>query len=225
MEVALLQHVPEEPGGIIEEFADARKIPLRRVKLFETGELPPLGSSSHLVILGGPMSVHDEGEYPYLRQEKALIRERIAHGLPVLGICLGAQLIASAGGAPVTPSEPELGWSHVLQTGENTFPGLPSRFRVFQMHGETFALPDGASLLCRGERVFNQAFVWESALGLQFHLEMTRDMADNWTREYSAYTRARIMGDTRRYLPGSHRLCRIIISKFLSPQGDHFSWL
>jgi GMP synthase-like glutamine amidotransferase len=224
MEVALLQHVPNEPGGIIEDIVGAKGIPLRRIELYETNELPPLGAS-HLVILGGPMSVNDEVEYPYLRQEKALIRDRITHGRPVLGICLGAQLIASAGGAPVIPCEPELGWSHVIQMGEKPFPGLSHRFRVFQMHGETFDLPDGASLLCRGDRVHHQALVWGSALGLQFHLELTADMADDWTRECSTYNRARIKGETRRYLPGSHRLCRIIISKFLSPAGDHFSWI
>jgi GMP synthase-like glutamine amidotransferase len=224
MEVALLQHVAEEPGGIIEEIVSSRGIPLRRVELYETNELPPL-DSSHLVILGGPMSVHDEGEYPYLQQEKELIRDRVTYGSPVLGICLGAQLIASAGGAPVTPCEPELGWSHVHQTGDTAFPGLPGRFRVFQMHGETFGLPGEASLLCRGERVPHQAFIWGSALGLQFHLELTGDMADDWTRECSTYTRAKIMGETRRYLPASHRLCRTIISKFLSQGGDRFSWI
>jgi GMP synthase-like glutamine amidotransferase len=224
MEVALLQHVAEEPGGIIEEIVSSRGIPLRRVKLYETNELPPL-ESSHLVILGGPMSVLDEGEYPYLQQEKELIRDRVTHGSPVLGICLGAQLIASAGGAPITPCEPELGWSHVFQTGEIAFPGLPGRFRVFQMHGETFGLPAGASLLVAGARVPYQAFLWGSALGLQFHLELTGDMADEWTKECSTYLRAKIMGETRRYLPGSHRLCRTIISKFLSRTGDRFSWM
>jgi GMP synthase (glutamine-hydrolysing) len=223
MEVALLQHVQNEPGGIIEEIIGSKGVPLRRVELYETNELPPL-DSSHLLVLGGPMSVNDEDEYPYLRQEKALIRDRVKQGLPVFGICLGAQLIASAGGAAVTPCEPELGWSEV-QTGDTAFPGLPPRFRVFQMHGETFGLPDGAALIFRGERVSHQALVWGSALGVQFHLELTEDMAKEWTSGCRAGEHAVIMEETRRYLPESHRHCRIIASKFLSHQGAPFSWI
>ncbi len=223
MEVALLQHVANEPGGIIEEIISSKGVPLRRVDLFETNDLPPL-DSSHLLVLGGPMSVNDEDDYPYLRQEKALIRDRVKQGRPVFGICLGAQLIASAGGAAVTPCEPELGWSEV-QAGDTAFLGLPPRFRVFQMHGETFGLPDGASLLCRGERVPHQALVWGSALGVQFHLELTEDMAREWTAGCQADEHGFIMEETRRYLPESHRLCRIITSKFLSRPGDPFTWI
>ena len=224
MEVALLQHVANEPGGVIEEIISSGGVPLRRVALYETNELPPL-DSSHLLVLGGPMSVNDEDEYPYLRQEKALIRDRVQQGLPVFGICLGAQLIASAGGAAVTPCEPELGWSEVLQAGGTAFPGLPPGFRVFQMHGETFGLPPGATLIFRGERVAHQALVWGSALGVQFHLELTEDMASEWTAGIRAGEHSEIMDETRRELPESHRLCRIITSKFLSHPGDPFSWI
>jgi len=223
MEVALLQHIANEPGGIIEEIISSGGVPLRRVELYETNELPPL-DSSHLLVLGGPMSVNDEDEYPYLRQEKTLIRERVKRGRPVFGICLGAQLIASAGGAAVTPCEPELGWSEV-QTGDTAFPGLPPRFRVFQMHGETFCLPAGATLICRGERVTHQALVWGSALGVQFHLELTEDMASEWTAGIRAGEHSVIMDETRRYLPESHRLCMTIVSKFLSETGDPYLWV
>jgi len=223
MEVALLQHVANEPGGIIEEIISSGGVSLRRVELYETNELPPL-DSSHLLVLGGPMSVNDEDEYPYLRQEKALIRDRVTQGRPVFGICLGAQLIASAGGAAVSPCEPELGWSEV-QTADTAFPGLPHRFRVFQMHGETFDIPAGATLICRGGRVSHQALVWGSALGLQFHLELTEDMANEWTAGRRTDEHSVIMNETRRHLPESHRLCRIITSKFLSHPGDPFSWI
>ena len=223
MEVALLQHVTNEPGGIIEEIISSGGVTLRRVELYETNELPPL-DSTHLLVMGGPMSVNDEDEYPYLRQEKALIRDRVKRGRPVLGICLGAQLIASAGGATVRECEPELGWSEV-QTGDTALPGLPPRFNVFQMHGETFDLPAGAALICRGERVTHQALVWGSALGFQFHVELTEDMASDWTTGCEAGEHAILMEETRRELPESHRLCRIIVSKFLSHPGDLFSWV
>nr|WP_280897463.1 type 1 glutamine amidotransferase [Methanolinea mesophila] len=181
--------------------------------------------SSHLLVLGGPMSVNDEAEYRYLRQEKELIRERVRRGRPVLGVCLGAQLIASAGGAPVSRCEQELGWSMVGLDEGASFSGLPERFRVFQMHGETFGLPAGASLLCRGERVSHQALVWKSALGVQFHLELTGEMAADWTKGCQPGERTKILEETRRYLPESHRLCGIIAGKFFSGAGERFSWI
>ena len=155
-EVTVLQHESNESGGLFEEFARERGMGLLHVPVFETNEIPPI-SSTHLLVMGGPMSVNDEEELPWLNTEKQIIRERVMKGQPVLGICLGAQLIASSFGAAVYPCEPELGWSSVTAVNTTMFPELPGQFRVFQMHGETFDIPEGAALVYRGESVPSQA--------------------------------------------------------------------
>jgi GMP synthase-like glutamine amidotransferase len=222
-DVALLQHSPSEGGGIIEEYLVRREIPLQRIELFSTNEMPPL-SSTHLLIMGGPMSVNDEDEFPWLRQEKELIRTFIQRGAPVLGICLGAQLIAAAGGAGVYGCDEELGWSPVFRI-PTTFDLLPDRFMAFQMHGETFDLPQNAKLICRGGRVVHQALCWGSALGFQFHLELTRKIITDWIRDRPAKVQAEILGMSGEYLPLSQHLAELVIERFLSAPGGRFAWL
>jgi len=152
---------------------------LLHVPVFETNEVPPI-SSTHLLVMGGTMSVNDEEKLPWLKTEKQIIRERVMKGQPVLGICLGAQMIASSFGAAVYPCEPELGWSSVTAVNMAMFPELPGQFRVFQMHGETFDIPEEAALIYRGENVPSQALCMGSALGLQFHIELTLEMIQDW---------------------------------------------
>ncbi len=140
-----------------------------------------------LVILGGPINVGDAHDYPFLHEEKRLIRERLDADLPTLGICLGGQLIAEALGAEVTKlaGGQELGWVPLDMTaaGEHS----PLRHlagpdtRVFQWHGDTFAVPDGATRLAGTARCANQAFSWGSAtLALQCHPEVTARGLETW---------------------------------------------
>lgn len=172
----VFQHVPFEWIGLIEPWAKERGI-TPSVTRFHLGETPP-ESADFLVVMGGPMSVTEEDRYPWLVEEKAFLRRHILAGKPALGICLGAQLIASALGAQVEPNrEKEVGWFPVSLTdlGESSGYFLPETpFQAFHWHGDTFGIPSGAQWLARSEGCSHQAFSVHRAVGLQFHLEMTR---------------------------------------------------
>lgn len=215
MKVIAFQHVPNEPLGLFETILRENGTPYEYVRLYETNEVPSLGDASHLIFMGGPMSVNDEREYPYLKQEKALVRRFAATGKPVLGVCLGAQLIADACGGRVYPDTQEIGWYHVQRVGDGPLLGFPSRFPVFQLHGETFDIPPGGTLLCTGEAVRNQAFSYGSALGLQFHLEPTSEMIADWVKDLKEPQKATILKDTDQYLAVSNALCRRLGMRFL----------
>jgi GMP synthase-like glutamine amidotransferase len=215
MRVAVVQHDPSEPAGLLDELLAARSLPVETVPLYETGEIPPRTGDAALVLMGGPMSVNDVDEYPWLNAEKALVRRAVDGGRPVLGICLGAQLIASALGARVYPSTPETGWTTLAGTPGN--PLFPPSFRAFELHGETFDLPPGARLLATGDRVRHQAFAVGSALGLQFHLEATPAMIAAWTTGL-----ARTLADcqstgTVQYAGDARRLCARVLDYVLRP--------
>jgi len=145
-----------------------------------------------LIILGGPMNVYEEEPYPYLLQVDNLIKEAVRKNLPVLGICLGGQLIAKALDTPVTrnPVE-EIGWYKLRLTTEgmqsSLFAGLPEEFPVFQWHSDTFALPGGASHLAVTNDCIHQAFSYGlNIFALQFHLEVTPEIINSWLAAYSS---------------------------------------
>jgi GMP synthase-like glutamine amidotransferase len=176
-----LQHVPFEGLGSIEQWLHRAGYEISVTRFHLSEELPEVGDLDLLVVMGGPMSINDVDEYPWLAAEKRFIREVIGAGVPMLGICLGAQLIASALGAKVYPnSEKEIGWFPIQ--GANHSDGDPFRFPdeidVFHWHGETFDLPPGAVRLAQSEGCINQAFqLGANVIGLQFHLETTVDSA------------------------------------------------
>ncbi len=181
MRVHYLQHVPFEGLGSIEPWLEKAGYQISVTKFFESAILPDFKSIDLLIVMGGPMSVNDEDVYPWIVTEKRFIREAIESGIPVLGICLGAQLIVSAMGATVyMNSEKEIGWYPIQGTspiGNSAFK-FPSLSTVFHWHGETFDLPEGATLLARSEGCENQAFQLNSSvIGLQFHLETTPESA------------------------------------------------
>lgn len=177
MRAHYMQHVPFEGLGSIEPWLDAAGYEITRTQFFASTTLPDLHQIDMLLVMGGPMSVNDEDEFPWLALEKKFVRDFIETGKPVLGICLGAQLIASAMGADVYQNPvKEIGWfpvQGVSSTGRSTF-SFPPSAEVFHWHGETFDLPPGATLIARSESCENQAFqIGTSIIGLQFHLETT----------------------------------------------------
>lgn len=147
--------------------------------LWKKESLPALETFDCLIIMGGPMNIYEEQEYPWLKEEKEFIYKTILSGKKVLGVCLGAQLIADVLGAKVFKNpQKEIGWLPVTWTPEckkqKHFPPFAGDMTVFQWHGDTFPLPKDAVLLAGSEACKNQAFLYEEhVLGLQFHLEST----------------------------------------------------
>ncbi len=181
MRAHVLQHVPFEGLGSIETWLKTAGYEITKTPFFHAASLPNPDEIDFLIVLGGPMSVNDEDEYPWLLKEKRLIRRCIEEGKCVLGICLGAQLIASALGARIYGnSEKEIGWFPIkaVPSIEGAVFRFPPAMEVFHWHGETFDLPTGAIPLARSEGCENQAFqLGRSVIGLQFHLETTPESA------------------------------------------------
>jgi len=178
-----LQHVPFEGLGSMAAWLQDRGHRMTSSHLYRGEPLPALDEIDWLIVMGGPMGVADEGRYPWLAAEKRWVRAAIEAGKPVLGICLGAQLIASALGAAVGKSaHREIGWHPVTRTeqAQGTMLGevLPRSLEVFHWHGDRFEIPAGAVLAAASEACPHQAFsVGDRVVGLQFHLETTPESA------------------------------------------------
>lgn len=181
MRAHYLQHVPFEGLGSIESWLQNANYGITNTKFYESSVLPDVNEIDLLVVMGGPMSVNDENELPWLALEKKFIRDVIEKGKSVLGVCLGAQLIASAMGAQIYPNQvKEIGWFPVqaVASTDNSVFSFPAKAEVFHWHGETFSLPPGATLIAKSEGCENQAFqIGRSVIGLQFHLETTPESA------------------------------------------------
>jgi GMP synthase (glutamine-hydrolysing) len=183
--LACLRHEEPDDLGIGEAVLNAEGVPIEYVDLWRQAP-PPLTKVSGLVVLGGDMNADDVARFPFLSRERDVLAEAAAEGMPVLGICLGAQLLARALGAAVTRApRRELGFFPVRATAATEADPLATCFEdgdlVFQWHRDTFALPDRATLLLEGETVTNQAFrAGERAWGFQFHFEVTREKLEKW---------------------------------------------
>jgi GMP synthase-like glutamine amidotransferase len=182
--VTILRHVADEGPGYLADVLERNGIPFRVVAI-DRGERVPehLEQTCALVLMGGGMSANDA--LPWIEQELQLIRAAAARGLPVLGHCLGGQLIAKALGGSVGPNPvKEIGWLPVerIDNGgaRDWLMGLPARFECFHWHGETFTLPPGATPILRSHACANQGFVREKILALQCHIEMTAEMVVQW---------------------------------------------
>jgi GMP synthase-like glutamine amidotransferase len=180
MKVHVLQHATFEGPANIEAWARQRGFSLSKTCFFdESAKVPSINAFDFLVIMGGPMGVNDEQKFPWLKAEKKLILEALSAKKKILGICLGAQLVAQALGANVFPQKhKEIGWYPVetLNAVPPVSEAIPSPHLVFHWHGDSFDLPAGAHRFVRSPVCENQAFLWSNlVLALQFHLEVQPD--------------------------------------------------
>jgi GMP synthase (glutamine-hydrolysing) len=186
---ALAQHAAHEGPGLIAPALAAAGVELRPTRVDLGEALPAVGDVGGVVVMGGPMGVHDDAEHPWLAQERRWLLDAVDAGVPVLGVCLGAQQLAAALGAEVvTGPAPEIGTGTVTLTSDGEAdpvlgpegPALPA----VHWHGDTFGIPEGAVRLASSDRYENQAFRHGRCVyGLQFHVEVDRVLAARWAPE------------------------------------------
>jgi GMP synthase-like glutamine amidotransferase len=181
MRLHYLQHVPFEDAAGIAVWAEARGHQVTRTRLYAGDALPRPGAFDRLVIMGGPMNIYEYDAYPWLLSEKQFINEIVHRGTPVLGVCLGAQLISDVLGGHVTRNpHKEIGWFPVTLTPEAAysefFHDFPREFLAFHWHGDTFSIPPNAMRIGKSEACANQGFVYgKGVVALQFHLDYSQD--------------------------------------------------
>ena len=183
-EILIIRHVAHEGPGYLADYLETRSIPYR-VLAIDHGENIPhsIEELSAIVFMGGPMSVNDD--LPWISPALGLIRKALAADLPLLGHCLGGQLIARAMGAKVGPNPvPEYGWLPVQVVNNDVaarwFDGVNREFIAFHWHGETFDIPEGATHVLASPHCINQGFVLGNSFALQCHIEMTPELVNDW---------------------------------------------
>jgi GMP synthase (glutamine-hydrolysing) len=188
-----IRHVPHEHLGTLSAVLEQAGMTYQYRDVFRGDSVPQeLSGLRGLIVMGGPMGVYEGDRYPFLRSEQDLIRKAADSGVPVLGICLGAQLVAAALGARVYPGpRKEIGWYEVerVETSDPVMSTLPASFMAFHWHGDTFDLPEGATRLARSALYENQAFRWgRNVYALQFHFEVNAAMVSEWLADPGCQT-------------------------------------
>jgi GMP synthase (glutamine-hydrolysing) len=224
----VLRHVEHEHIGTLAQLLRKSGIAVRYADLFHGDAVPKDAAGiGGLIVMGGPMGVYESATYPFLEQEQALIRRCAEEGPPVLGICLGAQLIAAALGAKVYAGpQKEIGWHRLsLAAPEDAWTaGLPSEFMGFHWHGDTFDLPQGTKSLFRSALYENQGFRHgENVLALQFHFEVNARMINEWLDDDGCRAELRAAGveakdvrrETQKWSARLEELSRRIFGNFL----------
>jgi GMP synthase (glutamine-hydrolysing) len=235
--ILVFQHVASEPLGHLDPLLRASGVRIRYVNFGREPHLQPaVNSYDALIVLGGPMNVDDAGRLAHLRFEMAAIREMVTRDRPVLGICLGAQLLAAAMGAEVHPNPvPEIGWYRLHARPAAREDRLFRHFEhrpnfVFQWHAYTFATPPGATRLAWTRHCRNQAYrLGDHAWGLQFHLEADAALIERWLtlpsgrdeieQHWDSRRIARIRDATHRHMPAAESLSNRVFGEFVQMFG------
>jgi GMP synthase-like glutamine amidotransferase len=227
--LAIFRHAPGEGPGYLAEVLNRRDVPYTIIRVDQGDAMPKTARDyAGLVFMGGPMSVNDP--LPWIPQSLALIREARGSDLPILGHCLGGQLISKALGGMVGPNPVmEIGWGLVEAVpgaaSVDWLKGLPDRFEVFHWHGETFTVPHGASPLLTSPFCRHQGFVIGRTLALQCHIEMTARMIDAWAgspagraliASPSVQTADKMRDDASHKLAALHQVADIVYARWLA---------
>jgi GMP synthase-like glutamine amidotransferase len=189
-EILIFRYFPSEGPGYFARFLDRQGVSHHTIKIDEGESVPEsIDDIPGLVFMGGPMSVNDS--LPWIPKSLHLIRQAVAADVPVLGHCLGGQLLSKALGGHVRGNRAkEFGWLPVMAVESPLtsawLDGLPPQFEVFHWHGETFSIPPGATHILKSRYCRNQAFVIGKSLGLQCHIEMTPELVRTWARDGAA---------------------------------------
>jgi GMP synthase (glutamine-hydrolysing) len=203
--VLVLQHADIETPGTIGDALDAAGI-ARQTILCHAGQPVPRDTKKFdgLLVMGGPQSVYEQDKFPYLRDELRLIESALDAGKPILGVCLGSQLLAAALGARVYAGKhKEIGWYPVTTAKDDFWKGAPAKFMAFHWHGDVFDLPAGATSLASSELTPCQAFRYgANAVGLLFHMEVTRALVAGMVTTFADELHAAKV-DARRILRGA----------------------
>ncbi|MBI5233091.1 MAG: type 1 glutamine amidotransferase, partial [Deltaproteobacteria bacterium] len=223
-------HAACEGPGTLGQILKRRGIEPHFIRPYRNDRIPSdILGYSFLIALGGPMGVYEEDIYPFIKKEIALIKTAFKRDVPVLGICFGAQLMAKAAGAAVYKgSAKEIGW-YGLRLGDNglqdrLFIGLPEVMTVFQWHGDTFDVADGARLLASSDLFPNQLLkIGKKAYALQFHLEVTAGMVAWWLDVNDSELKAlkgaidpvKVLSETREKIPSLAKYSEVVFSRFL----------
>jgi len=211
--VIVLQHHPVETPGLI-----AEAVPVEIIRVFESQPVPQKLDAAGLVIMGGPPSVYEQNKFPYLRAELRLIEDALRQQKPVLGVCLGSQLLAAALGARVSPGpQKEIGWHDVTLRDDPLWADAPRQFTAFHWHGDVFDLPAGATSLASSALTPHQAFRYgTNAYGLLFHLEVTgpqiSEMVQVFAREVP--DASAILTGAAQHLPALQKVGRQVFARW-----------
>ena len=231
-DVLVLQHALCETLGTITSALESVGIAAKSVRTFAGEPVPAaLDGAAGLIVMGGPMGVYDYSRYPFLREEMRLIERALKAAQPVLGVCLGSQLLAAVLGASVTPGKgKEIGWYPVTLTAsvadDLLWMDIDSPFTAFHWHGDVFDLPRSAVSLASSALTVCQGFRYRyNAYGLLFHLEMTERIVQEMVQTFSDELReaqvdgAAIVASALSYLPSLHRIGEVVFRRWATLVG------
>ncbi len=226
MSVLIVKNIPSEGPGTIEVFLKKQGIPYAVIEISKMEPLPDTEGFSHLIVMGGPMAVYEMESYPYLKVEAELIKTFVNTGKAVLGVCLGAQMVAHSLGARVYPGGvKEVGWYTVDITPQGMEDGVFSTLsvkgdptaEVFQWHGDTFDLPDGAVRIASSSAYPNQAFRYGNKVyALQFHIEVTPEILREWFEGEEGVDVEEMLKETERIYPEYYDRAMNFYSRFFA---------